>query len=468
MEEFESKITEKMQKEGLSSEFISDFLAKVNQVKNGETGIAVWSEVGDLDPDKDEESLETIQANNKASSEELSKLVVIKLNGGLGTSMGLSKAKSLIPIKDGHSFLKIIAKQILYLREKYKVEIPLLLMDSFNTREESQVELKEAGLSQNFPTSFLQHKVPRLLQSNLEPITSKDPKNDWCPPGHGDIYFTLVETGILDQLLDSGYEVAFISNGDNLGATVDSSIVSYFLKSGLDFAMEMTPKTMADKKGGAIYKKIRNGKFLQYELLETAQVPADYMHEFTGMGKFRTFSTNNLWINLKSLKARWQKGEFRLSLIINPKEVEGQDVLQLETAMGSAVGNFEKFRGIIIPRDRFAPVKKTEDYLVRRSDAYRLNDDYSLTMSDVRKKQGLGEPVVNLDDVYYKKIQDFESRFIYTPSLVSMESLDVEGEWIFDLDVSIRGKVKFQNQSGKPVKISSVGKIVFENETVSR
>lgn len=462
------KIIDKMKSADLSKEFIEEFLMKVEQVREGETGIAIWDEVGDLDPKEDEIDLKEIQSKYPASKESLSKLVIIKLNGGLGTSMGLSKAKSLIPIKDGFSFLKIIANQVLYLREKYSVEIPLLLMDSYNTQDDSQLELESSGLRQNFPTSFLQHKVPRILQTDFSPIQTKDPKNDWCPPGHGDIYFTLVETGILDQLLESGYEVAFLSNGDNLGATVDSSIVSYFLKSGLDFAMEMTPKTLADKKGGAIYRKTRDGKFLHYELLETAQVPKEFEHEFTGMGKFRTFSTNNLWINLKSLKERWNQGNFRLSLIVNPKEVDGHNVLQLETAMGSAVGNFSKFRGIIIPRDRFAPVKKTEDYLVRRSDAYQLNEDYSLTMSLTRKKMGLGEPVVSLDDNFYKKIQDFDKRFPFLPSLYACESLEVKGDWLFDLDITIKGRVVFENTTSSQIKVSSLGKILFDNESIKK
>jgi UTP--glucose-1-phosphate uridylyltransferase len=466
MEEYEKKIQEKMSTDKLSPEFIKDFLEKVHQVKNGETGIAVWKEVGDLDPEKDEIQLDEIHRLYPGDRNSLGKLVIIKLNGGLGTSMGLSKAKSLIPIKNGLSFLKIIAQQVLHLRKSYGVEIPLLLMDSFNTEKDSKKELESTNLKQTIPTSFLQHRVPRLDKNSLEPIQSIDPKEDWCPPGHGDIYFTLVETGILDTLLKEGYEVAFLSNGDNLGATVDPAIVRYFLEEGLDFAMEMTPKTLADKKGGAIYRKIQNGTFLHYELLETAQVPPEYEDEFTGMGKFRTFSTNNLWVNLRSLKKRWEQGSFRLSLIVNHKTVGGQDVIQLETAMGSAVGNFSKFRGIIIPRDRFAPVKKTEDYLVRRSDAYQLNEDSSLTMSLARKKLGLDEPVIHLDDAFFKKIQQFDSRFLFTPSLVACVSLAVVGDWLFDLDISIKGNVRFINRSKEQKKISSLGKIQFENETI--
>lgn len=462
----EEQITKKMKAEGLSDAFISDFLSKVDLVRKGETGIVKWEQVGDLDPEQDEILLDEIQKKYPLQKDLLSKLVVIKLNGGLGTSMGLEKAKSLIPIKGEFSFLAVMAKQIEYIRSKYQIDVPLLLMDSYNTQKDAQEELKKYGFTQSLRSSFLQHKVPRLAAKTFLPIQTKSPKDEWCPPGHGDIYFTMVEEGILDDLLQKGYEIAFLSNGDNLGATVDPHIVSFMLKEGIHFAMEMTPKTLADKKGGAIYRKTIDGKFQKFELLETAQVPKENEHEFSGLGKFRTFSTNNLWINLRALKERFSKGDFSLSLIVNPKQVEGQDVLQLETAMGSAVGNFSKFKGIIIPRDRFAPVKKTEDYLIRRSDAYVLNEDFSLTMAKERKTKGFDEVLVNLDERFYKKISQFDDLIPVCPSLLECESLDVIGEIEFDIFVSIKGKVTIKNQSSNRIKISSLGKSHFENEVV--
>lgn len=460
-------IRETMKTAGLSDSFIADFIQKVDAVRNGETGMVRWEEVGDLDPNADEISLEEIHNSYPLDRALLSKLVVIKLNGGLGTSMGLDKAKSLIPIKGSLSFLSVMAKQIEFLRTKFGIEVPLLFMDSYNTQEDSQKELKQNGFKQTLRSSFLQHKVPRLDAKTYAPIQSKVEKDNWCPPGHGDIYFTMMEEGILDELLNKGFEIAFLSNGDNLGATVDPQIVSYLLKENIHFAMEMTPKTLADKKGGAIYRKLVGGKMTQYELLETAQVPKEHEHEFSGLGKFRTFSTNNLWINLRALKERFKQGNFSLSLIVNPKQVDGKDIIQLETAMGSAVGNFSNFKGIIIPRDRFAPVKKTEDYLIRRSDAYVLNEDFSLTMAKERKDKGLGEVLVSLDEKHYKKIQQFDALFVSLPSLLYCEELVVEGEVLFDVPVTIKGKVKFQNTSGTLKKLSSLNKTDFENQTIT-
>ncbi|TGM58646.1 UTP--glucose-1-phosphate uridylyltransferase [Leptospira adleri] len=459
----EELIRRKMLSEGMSETFIQDFLKKVDQVRNGETGMVCWEEVGDLDPQKDEISLEEIEKRSSPSPDILKNLVVIKLNGGLGTSMGLSGPKSLIELKNGMSFLEIIAKQSEVILKKYNVSVPLILMDSFNTQEESQAELKRIGFKQKFATSFLQHKVPRLSKEDLTPISCKNSEEEWCPPGHGDIWISLLETGLLDTLIEDGYKVAFVSNGDNLGATVHPGILEYLLRENLEFCMEMTPKTLADKKGGAIYRRILNGKPENYQLLETAQVPSEHMHEFEGLGKFRSFSTNNLWINLIALKERLLQGNFELSLIVNPKKIDGKEIFQLETAMGSAIRNFTRIKGVIIPRDRFAPVKKCEDYLVRRSDAYQLLDDYSITMSEERKKSGLGEVLISLDEQYYKKIQDFNRLFPEIPSLVRCTSLKVQGEVLFDRKINIEGDVVIQNNGPELKKVSELKIINFES-----
>lgn len=459
-------VTEKMRSANLSEDLIKDFLSKIEKVRQGETGKVKWETIGDLDPNTDEIDLVELQKNFPPNKTSLSKLVVIKLNGGLGTSMGLEKAKSLIPIKNNRSFLNIVAEQILYMRKKFGVEIPLILMDSYNTQVDSLEEIKKSGLTQKITTTFLQNKVPRIKKENYEPIQLKDEKEEWCPPGHGDIYLSLKQTGILKSLLDNGYEYAFISNGDNLGATIEPSILEYFSSSNLDFAMEMTPKTLADTKGGAIYRKMIDGKFMGLELLETAQVPKENEHEFSGMGKFRTFSTNNLWINLKSLSKLLDEKIPNLSLIVNPKTVDEMDVLQLETAMGSAIGSFTNTKGIIIPRDRFAPVKKCEDYLIRRSDAYTLNEDFSLTMSADRKSKNLSENLVSLDEKFYKKIKDFDKLFKAYPSLKFSESLIVKGEVEFDVEINLIGKVSFINETESLQKISSLGKTNFENEEI--
>ena len=463
-EDIKNAIAEKMKNAGMSEVFISQFLVYVDKVYNGEKGLVDWSTVHDMDENEDFIRYENLMQKYSDRSD-LTSLAVIKLNGGLGTSMGLDLPKSLIEVKPGFSFLAVIREQIKWLKDKYRMDIPLLLMDSFTTQEPSVRELERDGLKQDFPFSFLQHRVPRLNKETLLPFTHSDEAQEWCPPGHGDLFHSLLDTGILDKLLEKKYEYAFISNGDNLGASVEPAILAWLRDEKVDFAMEMTPKTRADKKGGTLYRKDEEGGHHHLELLEVAQVPEEHMDDFVG-DKFSFFNTNNLWVNLAALKKLLTEDRLSLSLIVNPKEVDGTDILQLETAMGSAIGSFENARGIIVPRTRFSPVKKCEDYLVRRSDAYILNGDYTLEMNPERVKAGLGEVVIHLDDRYYKKLKSFECLFSEIPSLLYCSLLEVKGEVDFDIPVEIRGKVVINNNSGRTAPISSLGKTVFSDETV--
>ena len=59
----------------------------------------------------------------------LEQTAVLKLNGGLGTSMGLEKAKSLLPVKDGKTFLDLIAEQVVYTRKKFGSKVRFILMN---------------------------------------------------------------------------------------------------------------------------------------------------------------------------------------------------------------------------------------------------------------------------------------------------------------------------------------------------
>jgi len=204
--------------------------------------------------------------------------VIIKLNGGLGTSMGLSKAKSLIEVKNGLTFLDIIAQQILSYREKNKANIPLVLMNSFKTDEDSKNFLSRyPNLDSDIPLSFLQHKFPKVLKENLSPgVWPIDPDCEWNPPGHGDIYSALITSGILNELISKGYTYAFLSNSDNLGGIMDETILGYFASHNFPFMIEVAEKTDADIKGGHL-ARLKNGGFI---LREIAQCPKEEIAEF--------------------------------------------------------------------------------------------------------------------------------------------------------------------------------------------
>lgn len=372
----------------------------------------------------------------------LNRLVVIKLNGGLGTSMGLSGPKSLIEIRPGATFLDVIAKQVLAIGAKFNARVPLAMMNSAVTRVASLEALKRYAVfrSQAIPLDFLQGSEPKLRADNFRPVSwPADPSLEWCPAGHGDLYTAIAAGGLLRNLLDAGIRWCFVANSDNLGACPDPRIATWIAREEIPFVMEVVRGTPADRKGGHLAQL--NGRII---LRESAQVPPGDT-SFGRVDHWKYFNTNNLWFDLEVLKDLQLRDPAlpSLPLIVNKKTVDPSDpksapVLQLETAMGAAIGSISGAQVIEVPRTRFAPVKTTDDLLVVRSDAYTLE-------SDGRMIPAFGEkpPLVRLDRAYYGMLHDFETRFPSgPPSLCRCTSLEVEGDVTFGAAVVIEGDVK--------------------------
>ncbi len=378
----------------------------------------------------------------------LAKAVVVKLNGGLGTSMGMTKAKSLLVAKNGLSFLDVIVRQTLHLRRTFGVRLPLVLMNSFRTREDSQRVLeKYPDLATDVPLDFIQHKVPRIAKDDLTPARwPAQSEHEWCPPGHGDIYAALETSGQLDALLERGFEHAFVSNSDNLGAVLDVDILGYVAAESVPFLMEVIDRSEADRKGGHL-ARYRDGRLM---LRETAQCPAHALEAFQDIRRHRYFNANNLWVNLRRLKDVLveKKGVLGLPMITNEKPIDPDDpssprVLQLETAMGAAISVFDGARALRVSRARFVPVKTTGDLLVLWSDVYELTSDYRVVPSPKRSGPA---PLVDLDGEFYRRVQDLDVRFPHgAPSLVAAERLKIRGDVRFGRDVVVEGDVSIEH-----------------------
>ena len=374
----------------------------------------------------------------------LDQVVVVKLNGGLGTSMGLSGPKSLLEVKPGTTFLDILSTQVLALRERYGARLPLLLMNSSITRGPSLESLRRSPAlreqERSVPLDFLQGREPKLRASDHHPVEwPQNPDLEWCPPGHGDLYTALTASGTLDRLLDGGLRWAFVSNADNLGALLDPRLAAWVADEEVPFVMEAVRGTAADRKGGHLARL--DGRII---VRETAQVP-DGDSSFTDVERWRFYNTNNLWIDLRVLRDLQAADPASpvLPLIVNRKTVDPADpastpVLQLETAMGAAIGSIPGARAVQVPRDRFAPVKTTDDLLVVRSDAYELTADGRMT-----PRFDGSPPVVTLDKDRFRLLPEFERRFRDgAPSLRRCTSLHVEGDVTFGADVVVEGDVR--------------------------
>jgi len=429
---------EKMREAGVGQAAIDTFAHYYEQLREGASGMLPESEierVGELP------ALDELPEGDPALVDEA---VVIKLNGGLGTSMGMTKAKSLIEAKDGMTFLDIVVGQVLGLRKRFGARVPLVLMNSFATRDDSLAALAQhAEVEADVPLEFLQNKVPKIRADDLEPVSwPDDPSLEWAPPGHGDLYTALMTSRMLEQLLDRGYRFAFVSNSDNLGAVLDVRILSWFAGEGAPFAMEVAQRTEADRKGGHIARRRSDGRLV---LRETAQTPEEDLEALQDVGRHPFVNTNNLWVDLHALRDTLDErdGVLGLPIIVNRKTVDPSDssspaVVQLETAMGAAIGVFDGAQALHVPRRRFAPVKTTNDLLALRSDAYVIRDDKRVELAPERD----APPYIDLDSDYYKLIRDFEARFPRgAPSLVECDRLVVKGDVTFGRGVVVVGSV---------------------------
>jgi UTP--glucose-1-phosphate uridylyltransferase len=427
-----------MRAEGLGDAAVESFTRQYERLRGGESGTLAEA---DIEPVESLPDAETI--GQRGYAELLDETVVIKLNGGLGTSMGMTKAKSLLEVKDGLSFLDLVAQQVRHQQEMSGSPLPLVLMNSFATRDDSLAALERYGddLSCGLPRDFVQNKVPKLRADDLRPVEwAADPGLEWAPPGHGDLYTAMAGSGMLEALLAGGYRYAFVSNSDNLGAVLDSGILGWFAESGAPFMMEVADRTSSDRKGGHLARRKSDGRLV---LREIAQTPDEDVDSFQDVSKHRYFNTNTLWVDLKALAAVMDGGAIDLPMIVNRKTVDPGDrsstpVIQLETAMGAAIGVFEGAVALRVPRSRFVPVKTTNDLLSQRSDAYVIGTGRAVHLAPEREGR---PPYVDLDTDHYKLVADFDARFPYAPSLVGCDSFEVRGDVTFGRDIVARGEV---------------------------
>ncbi|MDQ3721542.1 MAG: UTP--glucose-1-phosphate uridylyltransferase [Actinomycetota bacterium] len=438
---------EKMRANGVADVAVKTFAYYYERLRGGDAGTLAESEIEPIDelPDADE-----LPEDEEGARDALTRAVVIKLNGGLGTSMGMTGPKSLLEVKDGLTFLDITVRQIRALRERTGARLPLVLMNSFATRDASLAALEPYDdlAVDGVPADFLQSKVPKLAAGDLAPARwPDDPSLEWAPPGHGDLYPSLLSSGLLDALLDGGYRYAFVANVDNLGAVLEPRILAWFAREQIPFLMEVADRTAADRKGGHLARRPDGGLVLR----EIAQTPKEDAGAFQDTTRHRFFNTNTLWIDLHALAGvlAERDGVLGLPMIVNRKTVDpgaagSPPVIQLETAMGAAIDVFDGARAVRVGRERFAPVKTTDDLLALRSDVYQLTPDGRIVLAEARAHGGA--PLVALDTRFFKLVRDFDARFAAgPPSLVQAQGLTVRGDVAFGADVVVRGEVTVEH-----------------------
>jgi len=444
----------KLEADGAAAATVASFAGQLQRLAAGDLGMLPESE---LEPVAELPDAERLAVDDEAITALLDQTVVIKLNGGLGTSMGLAGPKSLLEVKDGLSFLDITARQIQALRAEHGgARLPLVLLNSFRTRDPSLAALASYGaLSAELEPDFLQGRVPKLLDDgSLVPAAwPSDPELEWSPPGHGDIYPALVGSGMLAAMLAAGYRYAFVANADNLGAVLDPAILCWIAAEQAPFVMEVADRTAADRKGGHLARRADGTLVLR----EIAQTPDADLEAFADTERHRFFNTNSIWLDLQALSAALgDDGVIDLPMIVNRKTVDPSDatstpVVQLESAIGAAIVVIPGARAIRVPRSRFLPVKTSDDLLVLRSDAYEMSAHGQLALAAACSGRA---PLAELDTNYFRLIDDFEVRFAGgAPSLRDAERLTVRGDVSFGAEVKVSGAVTVEATAGEQLRV---------------
>ena len=423
---------EKMAAAEIAQQAIDVFSHYYRQLEEGVTGFIAEDSI---EPLTDPDLLSDVSVDDGQAAAALSATVMIKLNGGLGTSMGMEQAKSLLPVRDGRTFLDLIVDQVRAARAAYGVKLPLIFMNSFRTQDDTLAALARYDdlAVDGLDLDFLQSQEPKLRADDLTPVEwPADPSLEWCPPGHGDLYTSLVASGVLDRLLALGYRYASVSNSDNLGAAPNARIAGWFAASGAPYAAEVCRRTAADRKGGHLAIRKADQQLILRDTAQTAEEEMDY---FTDEHRHPYFHTNNLWFDLQALARTLAERNAVLGLpmiknvkTVDPSDSSSPEVIQIESAMGAAIEVFEGATAIGVGRERFLPVKTTNDLLLLRSDVYEVAEDGRLVKhDDSARRWSTWTPR------FYKTIGGFERRFpAGAPSLQQATRLTVQGDWTFE------------------------------------
>ncbi|MGM9998662.1 MAG: UTP--glucose-1-phosphate uridylyltransferase [Candidatus Bruticola sp.] len=376
----------------------------------------------------------------------LKKCAIIKLNGGLATTMGMEGGpKSLIRAHGSYSFLDLTVRHILDLRKSLgHGSLPLILMNSFNTSAQTMKSLMSylGLLEQPVAVEIVQSKVPRISAADLLPYASaSEPQEEWCPPGHGDLYLSLFISGLLVELLSRGIKYIFVSNIDNLGASLDMRIPEWMAAQGCPMVMEVSRRCAADRKGGHLARDVY-GSFV---LRESSMCRPEERDSFADTQKYCYFNTNNLWFDAEALYKLIisHGGLLDLPVICNTKMLydsfrKACKVYQIETACGSIISSWPKAQALEVPRSRFIPVKGLSDLMIIRSDLFSVGSDYSIRCVH----DDFMPPFVSLPSEIVT-LEDFEQMLpAGVPSLLRCSSLKIDGPVVFGKGVSCQGEVK--------------------------
>lgn len=377
------------------------------------------------------DNLAPLSQDIRKTKEMLDKLVVVKFNGALGTSMGFNGPKSLIEIQEGVTLLDLVNQRIESLNAYYGCKVPLLLVNTNETHNATLKMLKKYSGSNLDIHSFVQDQQPELQSLD-------------GPSDPGTAFLSLVNRATLDQLVSQGKEYALVVDTDNACALIDPKILNHLIQNNVEYCMEVTPATSTFSRTSLLSSQ--EGKF---KLANIAQSASKHCTR-----KFKFTDTRSVWVNLKAAKRLLETDAMTTEKFSMSESADADDK---ESAAGSAIQLFGERIGVNVPQHRYLPVNSTSDLLVLWSDVYTY-DKGILTQNRSRN------PSINLGPEF-EKVDDFEKRFKSIPSIVGLESLKVTGDVWFGSGVTLKGRVTIEVKPG--VKLEIPDDVVIKNMDIT-
>ncbi|XP_043815141.1 UTP--glucose-1-phosphate uridylyltransferase isoform X2 [Manihot esculenta] len=368
----------------------------------------------------------------------LDKLVVVKFNGSLGTSLGFSGPKSAIEVRNGLTSLDLIVNQVESLNSKYGCHVPLVLMNATKTHDDTLKVLGKYSKSSVDIHPFILESLGEH-NSNEKSYASDD----------ASAFLSLMKSGTLDVLLSQGKEYAHVISSDNYAAALDPNVLNHLIQNKIEYCMEVTPtastymrNSMANQRQGRFQVQCHLNLMVLYpcrcdHLREIMQNPSKHLME-----EFKFIDTRSLWVNLKAIK--------RL-VDTNALKMENLSISKL----------FDQAVGIIVPQSRFVPLNATSDLLLLQSDLYSSSEG-TLVWNAARDNPI--NPSIELGPEF-EKVSDYLSRFKSIPSITGLDGLKVIGDVWFGAGVTLKGRVSIVAKPGQKLEIPDG--VVLENKEIN-
>lgn len=283
-------------------------------------------------------------------------VAICVLAGGMATRMG-GVVKSLLAVHEGHTFLDLRLAERTAIGQKHGAAPPLWLMTSEPTDGPITEALAARGLASDPEVATFEQLVSLRLTPEGDLFT-EDGEPSVYATGHGDLPDALKRSGLLASFVAKGGRYVWISNIDNLGARVDTTILGQHILDDRALTVDVVDKAPGDKGGGPV-------------LLDGEPIIAEHFRLPKGFDAdaVPVFNTNTFLVDAKRL--------LELEMVWTYVEVEKKvggageprTAVQFERLLGEiTVGIRPTFQhvsrdteGKAAVRSRFLPVKTHED-----------------------------------------------------------------------------------------------------------